>query len=85
MNRRTFMVGASAIALAASSRVPAAISSGEAWERAADIARNIRPPTFPDRVFDIVKFGAVADGKTLNTTFIGIAAGAGRRHQHSEL
>ena len=29
-------------------------------QRAADIARNVRPPTFPDRVFDITKFGAIA-------------------------
>src|SRR5687768_890814 len=83
-NRRTFMFGTGAVALAASGKLPAAISSGEAWERAADIARNVRPPTFPDRVFDIVKFGAIADGKTLNTAMIAKAieacalAGGGR-------
>src|SRR5688572_18319285 len=84
MNRRTFVAGAGALALAASGKVPAAISSKEAWERAADIARNVRPPKFPDRLFDIVKFGAIADGKTLNTAMIAKAidacasAGGGR-------
>lgn len=76
INRRTFVVGAGAAALAASSKLPAAMSSGEAWERAADIARNVRPPTFADRVFDIKKFGAVADGTTLNTTMIAKAIDA---------
>ena len=84
MNRRTFVLGTGAVALAASHKVPAATSSGEAWERAADIARNVRAPKFPDRVFDIVKYGAVADGKTLNTAMIAKAidacasAGGGR-------
>ena len=84
MNRRIFVLGTSAMALAATRKVPAVTSSGEAWERAADIARNVRPPKFPDRVFDIVKYGAIADGKTLNTAMIAKAidactsAGGGR-------
>jgi len=84
MNRRTFVMGTGAVALAAATKVPAAIGSGEAWERGADIARNVRAPKFPDRIFDIVKYGAVADGKTLNTAMIAKAidacasAGGGR-------
>ncbi|NJD11774.1 MAG: glycoside hydrolase family 28 protein [Gemmatimonadetes bacterium] len=32
------------------------------WERLPDILRRIRPPVFPDRTFDIVRFGALGDG-----------------------
>ncbi|HWK48532.1 MAG TPA: glycosyl hydrolase family 28-related protein, partial [Steroidobacter sp.] len=84
MNRRTFVAGAGAVTLVASGKLPAATKPAEAWERAADIARNVRPPTFPDRVFDITRFGAVADGTTLNTAMIAkaiaacVAAGGGR-------
>ncbi len=84
MNRRTFVAGAGAVAIAASGKLPAAASSNDAWERAADIARTVQAPTFPDRVFDIANFGAIADGKTLNTAMIAKAidacasAGGGR-------
>ncbi len=84
MNRRTFVVGAGAIALAASGKVPAATKSEQAWERAGEIVRNVRPPIFPERVFDITRYGAVADGKTLNTGMIAqaieacVGAGGGR-------
>ena len=50
--------------------------SDEAWARAADIARKVKPPTFPDRLFDITKFGARADGTTLNTAAIAKAIAA---------
>jgi polygalacturonase len=58
--------------------------TADAWQRAADIARNVKPPKFPDRVFDIRNSGAIADGKTLATTAIAkaiaecAAAGGGR-------
>jgi polygalacturonase len=35
-----------------------------AWERVPEILARIVPPKFPDRDFDITKFGAVGDGKT---------------------
>ena len=61
IQRRAFLQSAGATALAVSSRTFARTeSSADAWERAADIARNVKPPTFPDRVFDITKFGAHA-------------------------
>jgi polygalacturonase len=82
-NRRGFIRGAGAAALALPF-IPvthAAADSREAWQRAADIVRNVKPPTFPDRVFDIRNSGAVADGRTLATTAIakaiGECAGAG--------
>jgi polygalacturonase len=75
-NRRVFIMGSGAAAFAAGWRgatanAPAAgLPSSEAWQRAADIARNVKPPKFADRVFDITKHGAVADDKTLNTAAI---------------
>jgi polygalacturonase len=84
-NRRRFLQGAGALAtlpLVRSAR--AGVDTRDAWERAADIARNVKPPTFPDRVLDITKFGAVPDAKTLATSAIAKAieacanAGGGR-------
>ena len=85
-NRRGFIRGAGAVALALPfiQTARADVDSREAWQRAADIARNVKPPTFPDRVFDIRNSGAVADGKTLATRRIAkaidacAAAGGGR-------
>lgn len=87
-NRRTFLGAAGALATLPLIRTANAaydqISSKEAWQRAADFVRYIKPPTFPDRVFDITKFGAVPDGATLNTAAIAkaiaecAAAGGGR-------
>jgi polygalacturonase len=34
----------------------------DAWHEAAEILRRVRPPSFPDRQFDITRFGAVGDG-----------------------
>src|SRR6187399_2969617 len=86
MNRRNFILSNGALALSwpllRSAR--AATPSAEAWERAADIVRNVRAPTFPDRVFDVTKFGAIPDARTLATTAIAkaiescAAAGGGR-------
>ncbi len=41
---------------------PAPVAS--AWDAVPDILGRVRPPRFPDRVFDITKYGAVPDGKT---------------------
>ena len=76
LNRRDFVAGAgAALSVAARRHSFANISSDEAWARAADIAHKVKAPTFPDRVFDITKFGARADG-TLNTSAIARAIAA---------
>jgi polygalacturonase len=41
-------------------RAPAATVAG--WDRLPDILARIRPPVFPDRLFDITRFGAIGDG-----------------------
>ena len=41
---------------------PSASKSG--WDLLPEILNRIKAPTFPDRAFDITKFGAVADGET---------------------
>jgi polygalacturonase len=38
------------------------------WAAVPEILKRIEPPQFPPRNFDVTKFGAVADGKTTNTT-----------------
>src|SRR6187402_3189215 len=70
--RREFLQASAASALLLSSSIVRAnpVSSTDAWARAADISRNVRPPTFPDRLFDITKFGATPDGATLATQAI---------------
>jgi polygalacturonase len=85
MQRRDFLVQGSAVLGGAFAfRNVRALSAGDAWQKAADIVRSIRPPTFPDRVFDITKFGAVAGGETNCTGAIAkaieacAAAGGGR-------
>jgi polygalacturonase len=86
IGRRRFLqvTGGTALALSTSLARASTGASDEAWERAADIARNVRAPTFPDRVFDITKFGAKPDGVKLNTKAIADAidacakAGGGR-------
>jgi polygalacturonase len=71
---------AGAGALLPGSAPPAA----DPWQRAADIARTVRAPLFPARVFDITQLGAKGDGATLNTDSIAkaiaacAAAGGGR-------
>jgi polygalacturonase len=84
-DRRKFLEGAaSAASLLAVRGAAANPGSADAWQRAADIARNVRAPTFPDRLFDITKFGAKPDSTTLNTKAIAEAietcakAGGGR-------
>ena len=88
MDRRWFLKssGAAVAAWSTASRGldTAAGSTDEAWARAMDVVRNVRPPIFPDRVFVISRFGAVADRKTLNSAAIAkaidacSAAGGGR-------
>jgi len=48
------------------SRLVRAGSEGQApgWALAAEIEQRLRPPVFPDREFDITRYGAKPDGKT---------------------
>jgi polygalacturonase len=86
MKRRSFLQATGATALALSTSITRATgqSSAEAWQRAADIVRNVKPPIFPQRDFDITKYGARPDGSALNTKAIADAieacasAGGGR-------
>ncbi len=85
-NRREFLAasGLAAASLLTTRLASARTSTEEAWDRAADIARNVRAPVFPDRVFDITKFGARGDASALDTAAIAraidacAAAGGGR-------
>lgn len=85
LRRRDFLVhGSAAFGGLLALRNAGAMLPGDAWQKAADIVRNIRPPTFPDRIFDITKYGAVADGRSMCTSAIARAieacasAGGGR-------
>jgi polygalacturonase len=83
-DRRQFLCGAASAASLLALRASANSNSSDAWARAADIARNVRAPTFPDRLFDITKYGARPDAATLATKAIADAieacakAGGGR-------
>ncbi len=84
-DRRAFLHGAaSAASLLAFRTAAAGNNTADAWQRAADIVRNVKPPTFRDRLFDITKYGARPDATTLNTKAIAEAieacakAGGGR-------
>jgi polygalacturonase len=53
-------IGLSIGALAASSLLPRTSFAG--WEAVPEILSRIKPPVFPKRDFDILKYGAVGDG-----------------------
>ncbi|MEO8062129.1 MAG: glycoside hydrolase family 28 protein [Pseudomonadota bacterium] len=76
--RREFLLksGAAAAALTLGRESYATISIDDAWAKAADIARKVSAPAFPARVFDITRFGARADGATLNSASIAKAIDA---------
>jgi polygalacturonase len=84
MNRRKFIRSAGAIAGLSLLERSAHAKPRDAWDRAALIAREVSAPTFPDRVFDIRRFGARGDGVTLDTAAIHsaitecVAGGGGR-------
>jgi polygalacturonase len=42
-------------------------SESKGWEQVPEILKKVAAPKFPDKKFNIVKYGAVADGKTLCT------------------
>jgi polygalacturonase len=56
-NRRIF--------LAAALASPSALVCGQdAWTQLPAILKHIQAPTFPDRTFDVTRYGAIGDGKT---------------------
>src|SRR3954466_15041927 len=75
----TYAGAGAALSLLAGASQPSA-----PWSRAADIARTVKPPVFPARLFDITAFGAKGDRTTLNSVAIARAiatcadAGGGR-------
>ncbi len=82
VSRRALLGGAAAM-LALPSRSTAA-AAGDPWGHAAAIVAGIRRPVFPARSFDITRYGAVGNGRTLATQAIARAiracteAGGGR-------
>lgn len=51
-------------------------TAADPWAAMPGILKRIVPPQFPARDFDVTKFGAVADGKTTNTTAFRVAIAA---------
>ena len=45
-------------------------SSKTGWDKVPEILSKIKAPKFPDKIFDITKYGAVPDGKTPATAAI---------------
>ena len=48
----------------------AVLAAAEAWDEAAAILKRIRPPAFPNRDFDITRYGASGDGAKDSTDAI---------------
>ena len=61
MTRRIFVSGAAAVSLRLAL---AADSPADVTNQMAAVLARIQPPHFPDRKFEILKFGAAADGRT---------------------
>jgi polygalacturonase len=75
MTRRAFTCGAAAFATVAGRRLAAYQDSVRIREMQAVLAR-IRAPQFPDRVFDITKYGAVPGGEKDSSAAIAAAIAA---------
>ncbi|MFB9300956.1 glycosyl hydrolase family 28-related protein [Kibdelosporangium philippinense] len=76
-SRRNVLRGAGLVAggMLAGTGFSAATAAAEVkppdqWRLVPHILGRIRPPTFPNRVFDITAYGAVGDGRTKNTNSI---------------
>lgn len=83
VNRREFILfGGGLVAVNSLPRSRAAVP--DAWDEVPKILARIKAPVFPDRQFDVTRYGAVADGKTDCTAAIARAiaecnrAGGGR-------
>ena len=59
LNRREFLL-ASGFGVLAASLLPGSVHAG--WDSVPAILARIRPPSFPDRDFDITRYGAAGDG-----------------------
>ena len=75
MTRRNFVSSAAAIATVAGRRLSAYQAPDRLKAMQAVLAR-IKPPQFPDRAFDIVKYGAVAGAQKDSTDAIAKAVDA---------
>ncbi|NHK26417.1 glycoside hydrolase family 28 protein [Parvularcula flava] len=64
LSRRRILLLGAASGLAACTAVP---TGRDAWTRAAWIDRTIRMPQIPSGETDVTSFGAIGDGKTMNT------------------
>ena len=71
--------GAAALSLLPGAAEPA--SSG--WDEVPRILARIKPPVFPDRVFDVSKYGAVGDGRSDATEAIAMAKTARTRENRA--
>ena len=76
-SRRDLLKGAAAFGVARGLRSQAA--AGDPWEQAAAIRARIKPPAFPNRDFEITRYGAVADGEKDCTEAISRAIAAGNQ------
>jgi polygalacturonase len=56
------LVSGWAVGCAAKPRAPRAFAGASGWERVPGILARIQPPRFPDRTFDVTRFGALGDG-----------------------
>jgi polygalacturonase len=71
-NRRTFLkavgavAGATAVGGLAFGETPA-MAATSPWDQVPTILARIKPPTFPNRTFDITDYGAIGDNKFLCT------------------
>src|SRR5690348_8231038 len=63
ISRRTF-VQTAALSLAACRSLGTSSPSATGWDLVPGILARIKPPTFPNRDFDITRYGAVGDGHT---------------------
>jgi len=71
MDRREFTKSLAIAAWAAWAKMPKWLAAADAatnpWDQFPEILARIKPPVFPDREFDITKFGAVGDNSADNT------------------
>ena len=71
MNRREFTKSLAIAAGSAWAALPKGLAAydvgSDPWSQMSKILARIKPPTFPDREFDVTKFGAVGDNITDNT------------------
>lgn len=67
---KSFKLIIALVCLASFSFQAKAIQDEKKWAEIYDIVNNIKEPSFPNKTFNIVDFGAKKDGKTLNTEAI---------------